>query len=99
MAGKIKLITDLYADTLKEISTNPSQWMNFLDCSAMNYKYPFKDQVLIYAQKPNATACAKVEAWNKQVGRWIVKGAKGIALLDEYNGKIGLNFIFDVEDT
>ena len=83
MASKLRLITDLYGETLTQISQNPDDWMSFLECAAMNYKYPFNDQVLIYAQRPEAVACAKIEAWNKQVGRWVNRGAKGIALLTE----------------
>ena len=65
----------------------------------MNYKYPFNDQVLIYAQRPQAVACAKIEAWNKQVGRWVNRGAKGIALLSEDNGYTNLRYVFDIADT
>ena len=90
MASKLRLITDLYGETLTQISKNPDDWMSFLECAAMNYKYPFNDQVLIYAQRPEAVACAKIEAWNKQVGRWVNRGAKGIALL---------SYVFDIADT
>ena len=99
MASKLRLITDLYGETLTQISKNPDDWMSFLECSAMNYKYPFNDQVLIYAQRPEAVACAKIEAWNKQVGRWVNRGAKGIALLSEDNGYTNLRYVFDIADT
>ena len=99
MASKLRLITDLYGETLTQISKNPDDWMSFLECAAMNYKYPFNDQVLIYAQRPEAVACAKIEAWNKQVGRWINRGAKGIALLSEDNGYTNLRYVFDIADT
>lgn len=99
MASKLRLITDLYGETLTQISKNPDDWMSFLECVAMNYKYPFNDQVLIYAQRPEAVACAKIEAWNKQVGRWVNRGAKGIALLSEDNGYTNLRYIFDIADT
>lgn len=99
MASKLRLITDLYGETLTQISKNPDDWMSFLECAAMNYKYPFNDQVLIYAQRPTAVACAKIEAWNKQVGRWVNRGAKGIALLSEDNGYTNLRYVFDIGDT
>lgn len=99
MASKLRLITDLYGETLTQISKNPEDWMSFLECAAMNYKYPFNDQVLIYAQRPEAVACAKIEAWNKQVGRWVNRGAKGIALLSEDNGYTNLRYVFDIADT
>lgn len=99
MASKLRLITDLYGETLTQISKNPDDWMSFLECAAKNYKYPFNDQVLIYAQRPEAVACAKIEAWNKQVGRWVNRGAKGIALLSEDNGYTNLRYVFDIADT
>ena len=99
MASKLRLITDLYGETLTQISKNPDDWISFLECAAMNYKYPFNDQVLIYAQRPEAVACAKIEAWNKQVGRWVNRGAKGIALLSEDNGYTNLRYVFDIADT
>lgn len=99
MASKLRLITDLYGETLTQISKNPDDWMSFLECAAMNYKYPFNDQVLIYAQRPEAVACAKIEAWNMQVGRWVNRGAKGIALLSEDNGYTNLRYVFDIADT
>lgn len=99
MASKLRLITDLYGETLTQISKNPDDWMSFLECAAMNYKYPFNDQVLIYVQRPEAVACAKIEAWNKQVGRWVNRGAKGIALLSEDNGYTNLRYVFDIADT
>lgn len=99
MASKLRLITDLYGETLTQISKNPDDWMSFLECAAMNYKYPFNDKVLIYAQRPEAVACAKIEAWNKQVGRWVNRGAKGIALLSEDNGYTNLRYVFDIADT
>lgn len=99
MANKLRNITELYSDTLKDISTNPNEWLSFLECAAMNYKYSFSDQVLIYAQKPNASACAEIETWNKSLKRWVNKGATGIALLSENNGNTYLRYVFDVSDT
>ena len=99
MANKLRNITDLYSETLKDLSTNQSEWLSFLECAAMNYKYPFSDQVLIYAQKPYASACAEIETWNKSLKRWVNKGATGIALLAENNGNTYLRYVFDVSDT
>ena len=96
VAGKLRLITDLYGQTLTEISRNPNEWMSFLECAAMNYKYSFNDQVLIYAQKPTAVACAEINTWNEKVGRWVNKGSKGIALISYENGESCLKHVFDV---
>lgn len=64
-----------------------------------NYKYPFHEQVLIYAQKPNATACATLEFWNERVHRWVNKYAEGIALIDDSGSKLRLKYVFDISDT
>ena len=99
MARKIKNINDLYEETLNNITSNANKWFSFLNCAAMNYKYSFSDQVLIYAQKPEAIACAEIEVWNKGMKRWVNKGAKGIALVTEINGYPVLRYVFDVSDT
>lgn len=99
MATKYKIITDLYNETLDTFNRNTDSWLSFLDCASMNYKYPFQDQVLIYAQKPTARACADIETWNRTLKRWVNKGAKGIALLTEENGYPHLKYVFDVADT
>ena len=74
-------------------------WIKFLNTASNNYKYSFNEQVLIYAQKPNATACADIETWNKKLRRWVNKGAKGIALLSIENGRNVLRHVFDISDT
>lgn len=99
MATKYKIITELYTETLDNFNRNTDSWLSFLDCASMNYKYPFQDQVLIYAQKPTARACADIETWNRTLKRWVNKGAKGIALLTEENGYSHLKYVFDVADT
>ena len=99
MATKYKIITELYTETLDNFNRNIDSWLSFLDCASMNYKYPFQDQVLIYAQKPTARACADIETWNRTLKRWVNKGAKGIALLTEENGYPHLKYVFDVADT
>src|SRR5574344_2154815 len=82
MANKLRLITDLYGETLTQISDSPNEWMKFLITASNNYKYSFNDQVLIYAQRPEAKACADIDTWNRNVGRWVNRGSKGIALIN-----------------
>ena len=81
------------------ISSSPRDWMNYLDTAARLYRYPFMDQLLIHAQRPKATACASLELWNEKMLRWVNRGAKGIALLDETMQKTRLRFVFDIQDT
>ena len=99
MAAKLKFITDLYGETLTEISNSPIHWMKFLKTASNNYKYSFNDQVLIYAQRPEAKACAGIDTWNRNVGRWVNRGSKGIALIDYDNGYTTLKYVFDISDT
>ena len=99
MASKFNLITELYNDTILESTQSIDNWSSFLQCASMNYKYSFSDQVLIYAQKPTARACADIDTWNKTLHRWVNKGAKGIALITEDNGYPRLKYVFDVSDT
>ena len=81
------------------ISSSPRDWMNYLDTAARLYRYPFMDQLLIHAQRPKATACALLELWNEKMLRWVNRGAKGIALLDETMQKTRLRYVFDIQDT
>ena len=81
------------------ISSSPRDWMNYLDTAARLYRYPFMDQLLIHAQRPQATACASLELWNQKMFRWVNRGAKGIALIDETTQKTRLRYVFDVQDT
>ena len=99
MPNKYQLVSKMADDTLKEISSSAENWVNFLDTASNNYKYSFNEQVLIYAQKPNATACADIETWNKRLRRWVNKGAKGIALISIENGNSVLRHVFDISDT
>ncbi len=98
MATKIQQIFELFHDTTKSFS-DYKNWTDFLKTAAWQYKYPFEDQVLIHAQRPDATACATIEVWNNSMHRWINKGAKGIALLRENGSRYGLEYVFDVSDT
>ena len=99
MTRKEKQITELYLNTTLEVAKSADDWLSFLKSASYNYKYRFDEQILIYAQKPDATACAETTIWNKKLKRWINKGSKGIALIDEKNGEMGLRFVFDVSDT
>lgn len=99
MATKLQSITELSRQTAIELTQTRDTWRAFLKAAAWNYKYPFQDQVLIFAQKPDATACASIEFWNAKLGRWVNKGAKGIALIDDSGGRHTLRHVFDVSDT
>ena len=99
MPNKYQLVNEMTKETLNEITTNGENWVSFLNTASNNYKYSFNEQVLIYAQKPNATACADIETWNKKLKRWVNKGAKGIALLSIENGRNILRHVFDISDT
>ena len=99
MPSKLQNTVSLYNETLKEISRSPENWASFLITASNNYKYNFANQVLIFVQRPEATACADIDTWNKKVKRWVNKGAKGIALLEEKNGQNYLKHVFDVTDT
>ena len=99
MANKYQLITELYRTTLLSVTETPQAWKAFLRSACNNYKCPFDEQVLIYAQKPEATAVLEMEKWNTLFGRWVNKGATGIAVFEERNGRSGLKYYFDVADT
>ena len=74
-------------------------WTDYLTTASRLYKYPFADQLMIYAQRPDATACADFDIWNNRMNRYVRRGAKGIALLDESGGYPRLHYVFDVSDT
>ena len=99
MASKLKLISDLYNETIDIVTSDSEKWQSFLKCASNNYKYNFSEQLLIYAQKPNAVACADIDTWNKVLKRWVNKGASGIALLNDDKGYLKLRYVFDVSDT
>lgn len=98
MVVKKQYIQTLYQSTLHKLS-GYKNWTAFLRCASWQYKYPFEDQVLIYAQRPEATACAEMEVWNKKLRRWVNRGAKGIALLRENDNGYYLSYVFDAADT
>ena len=99
MATKLQLITELSERTANNIAKNPANWIYFLKMAVWNYKYLFQDQLLIHAQHPGATACAPIELWNQKLNRWINRGAKGIALINDRGSKLRLRHVFDVSDT
>ena len=98
MPAKAQRIFDLLQETSHSLSDRDN-WIKFLKTAAWQYKYPFADQILIYAQRPDATACARIEVWNNSLHRRVDRGAKGIALLRENGNRYGLEYVFDVSDT
>ena len=99
MASKFQFITELYSRTLTRLTGDYESWTGFLRSACYNYKCPFDEQVLIYAQRPDATAVLELEKWNRQFGRWVNAGATGIAVIDEARGKGRLKHYFDITDT
>ena len=99
MASKFQFITELYRATLAELTGDYESWTGFLRSACYNYKCPFDEQVLIYAQRPDATAVLELEKWNRQFGRWVNAGATGIAVIDEARGKGWMKHYFDITDT
>ncbi len=97
--AKLQEIQYLADDEAKKISGSPRDWMGYLDMAAKLYRYPFSDTMLIHAQRKGASACASLEDWNGKVGRWVKRGAKGIALFDDSGAKLKLRYVFDVSDT
>ena len=99
MAAKYQLITELYRRTGVAVAKNPQAWQGFLSSACRNYKCRFDEQLLIYAQRPDAVAVAKVETWNRQFKRWVNKDSKGIAVFDPKGRRNTLKYYFDVSDT
>ena len=99
MAIRYKALTELYLETQRSM-TAPDQWRAFLASACRNYRLSFDEQLLVYAQRPDATAVLEIERWNRQFGRWVNRGANGIAVFDgEHNGKPRLKYYFDISDT
>ena len=99
MAAKYQLITELYRRTGVAVAKNPQAWQGFLSSACRNYKCRFDEQLLIYAQRPDAVAVAKLETWNRQFKRWVNKDSKGIAVFDPKGRRNTLKYYFDVSDT
>ena len=83
MARKYELISELYDRTCKTVVSNPQSWQKFLESACRNYKLRFDEQLLIFAQRPDAMAVLEIERWNTSFGRWVNKGAKGIAVFED----------------
>ena len=98
MPTKFQFITELYDQTVRSVSSSYKSWTGFLRAACYNYKCPFDDQILIYAQRPDATAVLEMERWNRQFGRWVNRGAKSIAVFGD-DGQNCLKLYFDVSDT
>ena len=99
MAAKYQLITELYRRTGVAVAKNPQAWQGFLAAACRNYKCRFDEQLLIYAQRPDAVAVAQLETWNKQFRRWVNKDSKGIAVFNPKGRRNTLKYYFDVSDT
>lgn len=99
MANKLRSAVGLLQATVSKLTVSEENWRSFLSTASMNYKYSFANQVLIYAQRPDATACASIEFWNKRYKRWVKKNSKGIAILDDSGVDLKLRYVFDVTDT
>lgn len=96
---QINDIRELAQQNARYVSNSPQDWMSYLDVAARLYRYSFTDALLINAQRPDATACAELELWNQKMSRWVNRGAKGIALLDDTGPRTKLRYVFDIADT
>lgn len=96
---QINDIRELAQQNARYVSNSPQDWMSYLDVAARLYRYSFTDTLLIHAQRPDATACAEMELWNQKMSRWVNRGAKGIALLDDTGPRTKLRYVFDIADT
>ena len=98
MMTKYQRISALANEMTKLVTKNGAEWKKFLAIVGKLYKFPFEDQILIYAQRPEATACASMEIWNEKMFCWVNRGSKGIALLDQASEHPRLRYVFDVAD-
>ena len=99
MPTKAELYSQLASDTARRLTGNWERWADFLSLAGRLYKYPYPDQLMIYAQRPDATACASYDVWNGRMNRYVRRGAKGIALLDDAGDRLRLRYVFDLADT
>ena len=99
MANKLLKTQELFGEEISIITKNPSEWLKFLDTCSNNYKFSFTEQVLIYAQKPDAIYLAEIEQWNRKLHRWIKKDTKGVALIENDGINTKLKHVFDISDT
>lgn len=99
MVKKFDIITDLYKEAVREVSATSENWMSFLHSACRNYRLPFDEQLLIYKQRPDASAVLDMEGWNRRFGRWVKRDSRGIAVFDKNAGAMRLKYYFDVSDT
>lgn len=99
MPTKLVTCAELAAKTERQLTGSYTEWTSFLTTAGRLYKYPYHEQLMIYAQRPEATACAEYDIWNKVMGRYVRRGAKGIALIDTSGNEPRLRYVFDVADT
>ena len=97
--AKLNDIRALAESHAAEISRSTRTWTGYLDTAATLYRYDFPETLLIHAQRPDATACAELEIWNSRMGRWVNRGSKGIALIDDSGPRKRLRYVFDISDT
>ena len=99
MPSKLQMYTELSETVVTRLTGSYQEWTAFLCTAGRLYKYPFPDQMMIYAQRPNATACAEYDFWNEKMRRYVMRGSSGIALIDTSGDKARLRYVFDVADT
>ncbi len=99
MALKREEVAQLYESTSRQVTSSLANWTNFLEVVGKLYKYPYHEQLMIYAQKPDATACAEFGLWNNRMNRYVKRGTTGIALIDPSNDNQKIKYVFDVADT
>ena len=99
MANKMQFYAQMAEDAARQITGSREQWTAFLRTAARLYKYPYHEQLMIFAQRPDATACAEYDLWNDTMRRYVRRGSKGIALIDTRGDRPRLRYVFDVSDT
>ena len=99
MAKKYDLITDLYAQSIREVTAKPENWLSFLRSACRNFRLPFDEQILVHVQRPEASAVLTMEDWNQKFGRWVKQNSHAIAVFDKSGNYVKLKYYFDVSDT
>lgn len=99
MAISFTNAVNLSKEIAKKVVSSSYEWTDYLKATSNIYKYSFRDKLMIYAQRPDATACASMDTWNKKLNHWVKSGSKGISLFRNNNGKLKLEYVFDISDT
>ena len=99
MPTKAEQYAQMADQVARQLTGSWQEWAGFLTTAARLYKYPFHEQMMIYAQRPDATACAEYDLWNNRMGRYVRRGSKGIALVDDSGDRPRLRYVFDISDT